>query len=424
MIPVGRSVIVPANGSLPNIVLSPRVVSAPARARARALRRPPPARADDAGDLHLARSRSRPSADRRDLARGRRARLDAVRRAVWGFLLDRIDHRIAVSRWRRASAARWLPGDYEVIPNGVLIPPAADPAAASTGSSSSAATTRARACPCCSQAWPEIHRRTGARLRLVGADPLAVRLLLSRTRVSDEGIDVLGFLSQEQLTAELLAAKALVAPVARRRELRHGADARVRLRDAGRRVRHPGVPRRDDRGHRAARPAGRRRRARRRARSLLADEPRREAIGARARRSRSERYSWDDDRRAARSRSTSRCWPPEARRGSARPRDAGSARPRARRRRSSIVLLWWRGPDWAASATRSRRRRGSGCVVAIGFNLLSVVARALAWQTVIDAGDAAAAPALPPRLLGVLGRAARERGAAGPGRRARPRRAC
>ncbi len=62
------------------------------------------------------------------------------------------------------------------------------------------------------RAWPEIQRRTGARLRIVGADPLAVRLLLTRARVSDEGIDVLGFLSQEDLTAELLAAKALVAP--------------------------------------------------------------------------------------------------------------------------------------------------------------------------------------------------------------------
>jgi len=31
-------------------------------------------------------------------------------------------------------------------------------------------------------------------------------------RVSDEGVDVLGFLSQDELTAELLRAKALVAP--------------------------------------------------------------------------------------------------------------------------------------------------------------------------------------------------------------------
>ena len=52
VIPVGRSVIVPANGSLPNIVLSPRTFGPdPPRARARALRRPPPARADDADDL-------------------------------------------------------------------------------------------------------------------------------------------------------------------------------------------------------------------------------------------------------------------------------------------------------------------------------------------------------------------------------------
>src|SRR5204863_2712878 len=62
------------------------------------------------------------------------------------------------------------------------------------------------------RAWPELRRRTGLRLRLIGADPLAVRLLLARVRADDEGIDVLGFLSQEDLTAELLAAKALVAP--------------------------------------------------------------------------------------------------------------------------------------------------------------------------------------------------------------------
>jgi phosphatidylinositol alpha-mannosyltransferase len=50
------------------------------------------------------------------------------------------------------------------------------------------------------------------RLRLIGADPLAVRLLISRLRIDDDGIDVLGFLPQEELTAELLRAKALVAP--------------------------------------------------------------------------------------------------------------------------------------------------------------------------------------------------------------------
>src|SRR4029450_6897482 len=62
------------------------------------------------------------------------------------------------------------------------------------------------------RAWPEIRRRTGARLRVIGADPLAVRLLIARQRISDDGIDSLGFLSQERLTEELLAAKAMAAP--------------------------------------------------------------------------------------------------------------------------------------------------------------------------------------------------------------------
>ena len=62
------------------------------------------------------------------------------------------------------------------------------------------------------RAWPEIHRRTGARLQICGSDPLAVRLLLTRLRVSDEGIDILGFLPQEELTALLASTKALVAP--------------------------------------------------------------------------------------------------------------------------------------------------------------------------------------------------------------------
>src|SRR5438105_1695294 len=51
-----------------------------------------------------------------------------------------------------------------------------------------------------------------ARFGVVGADPLRVRLLLRRLRVAEDGIDVLGFLSQERLTEELLRSKALVAP--------------------------------------------------------------------------------------------------------------------------------------------------------------------------------------------------------------------
>ena len=46
---------------------------------------------------------------------------------VWGFLEERLDRRIAVSEQARASAQRWLPGEYEIVPNGVLIPDGVEP---------------------------------------------------------------------------------------------------------------------------------------------------------------------------------------------------------------------------------------------------------------------------------------------------------
>ena len=61
------------------------------------------------------------------------------------------------------------------------------------------------------RAWPRL-RGSGLRLRVLGADPLAVRLLLARLRLSEEGIDVLGYVDDETLTQELAAAKLLVAP--------------------------------------------------------------------------------------------------------------------------------------------------------------------------------------------------------------------
>ena len=133
-------------------------------------------------------------------------------RHIWRPVLNNIDYRIAVSQMAADSAARWLPGDYHVIPNGVLIPPAADPAGREHRILFAGRHEPRKGLRVLLEAWPEIRRRTGARLRIAGADPLAVRLLLSRTHVSDEGIDILGFLSQEDLTAELLSVKALVAP--------------------------------------------------------------------------------------------------------------------------------------------------------------------------------------------------------------------
>jgi phosphatidylinositol alpha-mannosyltransferase len=212
VIPVGRSVIVPANGSLPNICLSPRSFF---RIRA-ALER------ERFDVLHLHEPMT-PTICTACLALAT-SPIVATHHAsgdlgwmrfgtpVWGFLQQRVDYRIAVSEQARASAARWLPGPYDVIPNGVLVPEDANPAGREHAIVFAGRHEPRKGLHVLLRAWPEVRRRTGARLRIAGADPLAVRLLLARLRVPEEGIDVLGFLSQQQLTDELTSAKAFVAP--------------------------------------------------------------------------------------------------------------------------------------------------------------------------------------------------------------------
>ena len=212
VIPVGRSVIVPANGSLPNIVLSPR---AHFRIR-RTLER------ERFDVLHLHEPMT-PSICVSALTLARTplvatfhasGELGWMRGAtpLWGFLVDRVDHRIAVSERARTSQSRWLPGDYEVIPNGVLIPESAPAGDREHRIVFAGRQEPRKGLHVLLRAWPEIHRRTGLRLTVAGADPLAVRLLLTRLRVSDAGVDVVGFLGQDELTKTLLGAKALVAP--------------------------------------------------------------------------------------------------------------------------------------------------------------------------------------------------------------------
>jgi phosphatidylinositol alpha-mannosyltransferase len=213
VIPIGRSVIVPANGSLPNIILSPRSVF---RIR-RVLERErfdlihvhePMTPTPGVATLALARCPLVATFH----ASGELAWLKFGGKHLWGFLMDRIDHRIAVSEPARASASRYFPGDYDLIPNGVLVPETAEAGGREEQILFVGRQEPRKGLQVLLRAWPEIRRRTGARLRVVGADPLAVRLLFARLRVSDEGVDVLGFLSQDALTEELLAAKALVAP--------------------------------------------------------------------------------------------------------------------------------------------------------------------------------------------------------------------
>jgi len=212
VIAIGRSVIVPANGSLPNIILSPRAITRirktlereqfdilhlhepmtpiPCIAALAFYRGPMVGTFHASGDLGWMR----------------------IATPVWGFLMDRIDRRIAVSEMARQTAKSWLPGDYEIVPNGVLIPDDADPDGREQRVVFAGRHESRKGLHVLLKVWPEIRRRTGATLHIIGADPLRVRLLMTRLRISDDGIEVLGFLDQERFTEELLAAKVLVAP--------------------------------------------------------------------------------------------------------------------------------------------------------------------------------------------------------------------
>src|SRR4051812_46782031 len=212
VIPVGRSVIVPANGALPNIVLSPRAIfrmrQVLERERFDVLHvHEPMTPALGVAALSFARTPLVATFH----ASGELAWMKLAT-PVWGFLADRLDRRIAVSQDAAASAAKYLPGDYEVIPNGVAIPEHADPAARENRLVFVGRHEPRKGLHVLLRAWPEIRRQTGARLRIIGADPLQVRLLLTRLRISDDGIDALGFVEEAERTSELLAAKAFVAP--------------------------------------------------------------------------------------------------------------------------------------------------------------------------------------------------------------------
>jgi phosphatidylinositol alpha-mannosyltransferase len=212
IIPVGRSVIVPANGSLPNIVLTPATI---VRMR-RILER------EQFDVLHLHEPMT-PALCVAALALAEcpvvatwhaAGELGWMKYALhfWGFLMNRVDHRIAVSEQAHLSAARWLPGEYDIVPNGVDVP-----ATVETGNRDNTIVFTGRHDPrkglsVLLRAWPEIHRRTGARLRVIGTDPLQFGLLRTRLRIAETGIDVLGIVTNEVRTAELARAKAFVSP--------------------------------------------------------------------------------------------------------------------------------------------------------------------------------------------------------------------
>jgi phosphatidylinositol alpha-mannosyltransferase len=212
VIPVGRSVIVPANDSLPNIVLSPAVYLRMKRIFER-----------EQFDVVHVHEPMTPAIAVAALALAPCTTVATFHASgplgwmrmgmrMWAFLLDRLDARIAVSESARASIAAWKPAHYEIVPNGVLIPDSVE-----AGERENKIVFIGRHDPrkgllTLLRAWPEIRRRTGATLRVIGADPLSVRLLTARHRLHEDGLDLPGFLSEEELTAELASSKLLVAP--------------------------------------------------------------------------------------------------------------------------------------------------------------------------------------------------------------------
>jgi phosphatidylinositol alpha-mannosyltransferase len=115
---------------------------------------------------------------------------------------------------------------------------------------------------------------------------------MTRQRIPDDGIEVLGFLPQERLTEELLSAKALVAPSL-------GGESFGMVLTRAMACATPVVAS-DIAGYRDVMtpetslsfPAGDRTALADAIESLLADEPRREAMGAAARSLARENYSW------------------------------------------------------------------------------------------------------------------------------------
>ena len=213
VMPVGRSVIVPANASLPNIILSPQSMIrmrriweqerfdvvhvhepfAPVLSSFALITAPCPI----VVTCHSA---------------GERLGWYSIGRRLWGKLGDRIDYRIAVSEAARRAAEPYVGSPVEVIPNGIGLPAEFDPDGRDGNVVFIGRNEPRKGLPVLLRAWPDIHARTGARLRLVGADPLSVRWLARRQGFSLDGVDLLGGLSEDDLTGELQRASLLVAP--------------------------------------------------------------------------------------------------------------------------------------------------------------------------------------------------------------------
>jgi phosphatidylinositol alpha-mannosyltransferase len=213
VLPVGRSVIVPANASLPNIVLSPpamlRVKRAFERERFDVLHVHEPL-APMLSPFALAVADCPAVATCH--AAGERLGWYPMGKVLWGVVESRIDYKIAVSEAARRSAEPHLGGPFEVIPNGVVLHPRFEAGNRGGNVVFIGRNEQRKGLHVLLRAWPQVAARTGARLRLVGADPLSVRWLARRQELSLDGVELLGGLYEDDLTRELERASLLVAP--------------------------------------------------------------------------------------------------------------------------------------------------------------------------------------------------------------------
>jgi phosphatidyl-myo-inositol alpha-mannosyltransferase len=293
VIPVGRSVIVPANASLPNLILSP-----PAMLRMRRIL------AEERFDVLHVHEPFAPIlsafalaiADCPLVATSHAAGDDLgwypFGNRMWGVLMKRIDYRIAVSESARRAGEPYVGGPIEVIPNGISLPERFDPGGRNGNVVFIGRNERRKGLEVLLRAWPEVAAQTEARLRVVGADPLSVRWLARRQGLSLERVDLCGGLHEEHLTAELDAASLLVAPAL-------GGESFGMVLTRAFASATPAVAS-DIEGYAAVAdessavlvPPGDAAAVARAIVELLQDEPRRAALGAGARKV-AEQYSWD-----------------------------------------------------------------------------------------------------------------------------------
>lgn len=213
VIPVGRTVMIPANASLANIVLSPQAMFRMKRIL----------REQQFDILHVheplapllsayaVKEAECPVVGTFHASGGKWSRLGYT---AWGRVIESaIDHRIAVSNQARDAAARYIKGEYEIVPNGVAVPPLPDINSRRNHVVFIGRHEPRKGVQVILKAWPAIRQATGARLRVIGSDPAAVRFMMRRLGVSKaDGIDPLGVLPAADLERELVEAKILVAP--------------------------------------------------------------------------------------------------------------------------------------------------------------------------------------------------------------------